>query len=51
MIALIFALLAVCVVLALLDLTRISYGLFAACFLLSLYWFNHHATSALGLQL
>jgi hypothetical protein len=51
MIALLFALLALCVVLALLDLSRISYGIFGACFLLSLYWFGHHATSVIGLQL
>ena len=51
MIALLFALLAVAMVLAWRDQWKWSYALFAVTMLLSIYWFDYHATSKLTVHL
>lgn len=51
MIALLFALLVVCMILSFFALNRVAYSVFAVTFLLSLYWLKYHATSVLTIQL
>ena len=51
MIALLFALFAVAMVLALFDRWRPAYWLFAVSLLLSIYWFDYHATTTLEIKL
>jgi hypothetical protein len=51
LIALLFALLAAAMVLAWRDQWKWSYALFTVTMLLSIYWFDYHATSTLTVQL
>lgn len=51
MIALLFALLVAAMVFAWRDQWKWSYALFAVTMLLSIYWFDFHATSKLTVQL
>ena len=51
MIALLFALLVAAMLLAWRDQWRWSYFLFGLTLLLSIYWFDYHATSKLTVQL
>lgn len=51
MIALLFALLTAAMLLALRERMRLAYLLFAAAFLLGVYWLDFHATSQLSIQL
>ncbi len=51
MIALLFALLVAAMLLAWRDRWKWSYVLFAVTLLLSIYWFDYHATSTLTIQL
>ena len=51
MIALLFALLAVAMVLAWMDHWRLSYLLFAVTLVLSIYWLDYHATTPLKIIL
>ncbi len=51
MIALLFALLVAAMVLAWSDHWKWSYALFTVTILLSIYWFDYHATSTLTIQL
>ena len=50
-IALLFALLVAAMLLAWRDRWKWSYALFAVTLLLSIYWFDYHATSTLTIQL
>ena len=51
MIALLFALVAVAMVLAWFDRWRPAYYLFAVTILLSIYWFDYHGTTSLEIVL
>jgi ABC-type proline/glycine betaine transport system permease subunit len=51
LIALLFALLVAAMVLAWRDHWKWSYALFTVTILLSIYWFDYHATSQLTIQL
>jgi len=51
MIALLFALFAFSIGLAMIDRRGLACGVFAVAMAVSLFWFRHHATSPLAIQL
>jgi hypothetical protein len=51
MMASLFALLTLAVALAMGGRRSWAYGVFAAALVLSVFWYHHHATSALAIQL